>query len=168
MRIQAIAAALLLSATTIYAEDNLVKNGNFEEPGAGWALNKATIEEESGAHFLRLKAPDEPTQVQAHQRITLSGDAKKLTLKFKVRYEDIQSGAEKWHDGRLIVHFKNAAGENTKPAPKPVAFRGSSSSWTEKTVELEVPDGSATVEILFGLFQAKSGTLDVDDVTLTP
>ncbi|HSI87393.1 MAG: hypothetical protein ACAI35_00720 [Candidatus Methylacidiphilales bacterium] len=178
MRIKPLALSLLVATTalfspvlsSVFAEDkstSLVANGDFEGQG-GWALAKAQIVEEDGKHFLRLQATEPNVQIQAHQRITLSGEPKKLTLKFRFRHDTIQAGAQNWHDGRLLVHFKNTAGEILKPDPKPIAFRGSSVEWSEKVVELPVPEASATVEILFGLFQTTSGTLEVDDVTLTP
>lgn len=167
--------AITLVSTSLHSEEpgnNLIPNGDFENMSGGansWATGKGTsIEKEDGNSFLRLQASEPGIQVQAYRKVSIPGGTPKVKVSFRVRYEGITPGAENWHTGRVIMHFKDSTGAMTKPDPKPFAFKGESKGWDEKTIELDVPEGSVEFEFMPALFQVQMGTLDIDDVVVVP
>lgn len=165
-------ALTLLSAHSAEPGNTLMVNGDFES-GLGtshsWTSGKGvSVEDEGGNHYLRLQATEPGLQVQSYRKIKIPGGTPKLTISFRVRHENITPGAENWHTGRVVMHFKDATGTMVKPDPKPFAFKGNSDGWTEKSVELEVPEGAVELEFLPALFQVAQGTLDIDDVVIVP
>lgn len=166
----------LVTLGPLSAEDgvnNLLENGNLEESGlgssGGWPSGKGiSIVEEEGNHFLRLEAVEPGVQIQAYRKIPLPGGVQKLDISFRARAIDIAPGAESWHTGRVILHFKDAANQVVKPDPAPFAFKGNSDGWVEKSVQLSVPEGATFLEIFPALFQVGQGILDVDDVVVSP
>lgn len=150
------------------AADSLMSNGDFET-SLGWPVGKGiTIEEDSGNHFLRLESTEPGTQIQAYRKITIPGGLQKLAVNFRVNHTNIKPGAENWHTGRVIMHFKDANGQVLKPDPKPFSFVGESNGWIEKSVEIPVPEGAVEFEFMPALFQVAMGTLEIDDVTIVP
>lgn len=155
------------------AANSLLTNGDMEAGGPGtangWPTGKGiSIVEEEGNHFLRLQAEEPGIQIQAHRIIKLPGGVQKLNVSFRVRFAEITPGAQAWHRGSVIMHFKDANGQMLKPDPAPFAFKGSSNGWVEKTVQLDVPEGATTLEFMPALFQVAQGTLDIDDVVIAP
>lgn len=176
--ISAVLAGILLLALagTAWAADaeSLIPNGGFEKANSAgtwpdqWPKpDGASWEDEEGNHFLRLTVPEPGKASLAYLKFQTAGGPKAYELRFKVRYKDVVPGAQPWFDGRVMMNFKDKAGKIVKGAPSAPSFRGSS-DWVNKTVRLEVPEGADSLEIMFTLFQAKSGTLDFDDVKLLP
>ncbi len=155
------------------AANSLIPNGDFEAgslSGANsWPTGKGiSIEEEEGNHFLRLKAEEPGLQVQAYRKIKLPGGVQKLNVSFRVRFAEITAGAQNWHTGRIVMHFKDANDQLLKPDPSAFAFKGNSNGWVDKDAQLNVPEGAVFLEFLPALFQVAQGTLDIDDVVVTP
>jgi len=153
--------------------NSLLPNGNCEEGGIGtangWPAAKGvSIVEEDGNHFLRLEAVESGKQIQAYRKLMIPGGTQKLKVSFRVRFAAIKPGAESWHTGRLVMHFKDASGQILKPDPAPFAFKGDSNGWVEKSVELNVPEGAVALEFMPALFQVAQGTLDLDDMAAVP
>ena len=174
-------------ATSVAAAEtssNLIANGDFEKSAAGqpegWALKAgAALVDDSGNHFLRLKTQTPGEQVLVYKRVDLKSDVKSLELKYRVRYEGIARGEKQWFDGRIMMSFRDAGGNEVKPAPKHPNFVGRSkadpkakgdmpAAWLERSQQFRVPEGVAYLEMLFTLFNAKAGQLDFDDISLTP
>jgi hypothetical protein len=150
----------------------LLSNGDFEtardDKPTGWKLGAgATWEKEGENHFLRLKTPEPDREVMVFRAVPIEPDVKALQLKFKVRYEGIQRGKQAWFDGRIIMNFKDAGKDDVAPAPMPPTFKGSSTEWKEHTQQFRVPPEARSLELMFTLFNARSGQLDFDDIELT-
>jgi hypothetical protein len=165
-------AALVWPCGAAERGPSLISNGDFEtaqdEKPAGWKLGAgATWEKEGENHFLRLKTPEPNQEVMVFRAVPLEPDVKALELKFKVRYEGIQRGKQTWFDGRIIMNFKDAEKDEVGPAPKPPTFKGSSTEWKEHIQQFRVPPEARSLELMFTLFNAKSGQLDFDDIELT-
>jgi hypothetical protein len=104
----------------------------------------------------------------AYRSVELKPDVKALQLSFKVRYENIQRGAKSWYDGRIILNFRDAEKQQVDPSPPAPSFHGTSAQWVQKTLQFRVPQDAKTLEMMFTLFNAKSGQLDFDDIQLEP
>jgi hypothetical protein len=152
---------------------SLLSNGDFEstkdDKPTDWNLGKGvTWEKEADNHFLRLKTPQPGEQVMVFRAVAIKPDVAALELSYKVRYEGIQRGKESWFDGRIMMNFKDADKNILQPGPKHPSFNGSSKEWKQHTQQFRVPPGATTLEMMFTLFNAKSGQIDFDDIRLTP
>ncbi len=173
-----LAAFLCASASQASVADSLLANGDFEKAD-GWAVKTgASIEVDNGNHFLRLKVLTPGEQVLVYKRVDLKPDVKALQFKYRVRYEGIVRGEKTWFDGRIMMAFKDSSGAEVKPSPKHPNYTGTSkadpkakkdapAAWLERSQQFRVPEGAAYLEVMFTLFNAKAGTLDFDDVSLT-
>jgi endoglucanase len=165
--IVALNAAAGLADTPQQPRPSLLSNGNFEKVDKGWPtdwprLAGVTFEKEGNTPFLRLQSAKPGQMILIYRRADLpSPPPAALEIRLRVRHSDIQSGKEKWHDSRVIAHFKNKAGRTLKPEPAVPTFRGSSTGWIERSYFVKVPVSASYFEIMPCLFQAGSGTLDV-------
>lgn len=174
----AFAAVLFASSPASAGEGgaSLIANGDFEASSSGkpegWPLGSGiTWESEGGNHFLRLKSPQPGTNVMLYRATSLKAHVRALELTYKVRYEGIKRGKKAWFDGRIMMNFKDAAKGAVNPSPKAPSFNGTSKppgEWLARTQQFRVPEGAATLEMMFTLFEAESGQLDFDDIALKP
>jgi hypothetical protein len=128
----------------------------------------ATWEAEGTNHFLRLTSPRPETNVNVYRAVSIPPGVKAVELSFKVRYEGVKRGSKSWYDARIMMNWKDAQNNPVQPSPKHPNFAGTSKGWIERTQQMRVPDGAATLEMIFALFQAQSGRVDFDDVRLIP
>lgn len=162
---------------------SLLSNVGFESASSagepdGWATPAGVLYEVepaalgnaagAGNHFLRLLSPRPGANVSVFQAVKLPPDARALELRYKVRFENVKRGKESWFDGRIMMNFKGPAGEAVEPNPSHPNFKGTQLDWKEHVQPFRVPEGAATLEMVFALFQAEGGRLDFDDVSLTP
>lgn len=154
---------------------SLLRNGNLEQVDAqGWPLDwpcseGVTAEREGDTRFLRLKSPKPGRMVMVYRRAELPTPRPAgVEVRLRLRYTGIRHGQQKWHDGRVIAHFKSQAGRTLKPEPPTPAFHGTSDGWIERTYTAPVPAGAAYLEIMPCLFQAASGTLDLAQCLVLP
>lgn len=151
---------------------NLLTNGNFEavsggEPNA-WPLpDGATLEQEDDNHFLRLTPAKDKQMLTIYRVVPLKPAHKAMKLTFRARARELVRGSANWHDGRIILDFKNDEGEKLKPGPSHPSFRGTTDGWIAKELSFLVPEGATKLDVMPALFQVKSGSLDLDDFVLT-
>jgi hypothetical protein len=165
---------LLLAAGSAHAASapqSILPNGDFEAGTAGWpAPAGASIETEvvkqKKNHFLRLRASAPGQTINVFRQVPLDG-AKELNLTFRVRTEEVKRGPEGWHDARIIIGFKDAAGTELKGGPSHPFFTGTTAGWVEKTLRFTVPSGATAFTIMPAMFQVAGGTMDIDDIVVT-
>ncbi len=164
-----------MAAGSCFAQnDSLVPNGNFESSKDGvkpdhWSPGtNITWEMEGENHFIRLTSPKPGANVLLYRSIVLPPEVRALELGYKARWAGIKRGKKAWFDGRIILNYKGAAKQAVNPSPRAPTFTGSSQGWVEKTQQFRVPEGAATLEMLLTLFEAESGQLEFDDITLKP
>jgi endoglucanase len=148
---------------------NLLSNGDFEQGDTrprDWPTPEGvTWEQEDGNRFLRLAAnPDKMLTV--YRVLDVKPEHKAFAVSFRVRANDLQRGKEMWHDGRVILDFKDESGKKLKPAPSHPNFRGTF-DWRSHSVEFLVPEGAVKLEVMPAMFNVKSGSLDLDDFVVT-
>jgi len=164
-----IAIGMMLAANLAWGENPIIQNGDFEKGSEGWAPTQgATIVAEDGNQFFRLEAAPDAGQVQVYRKVSLPTGFQSITVSFRVRYSNLTPGAESWHTGRVIMHFKDAEGNILKPDPQPFVFKGDSDGWVEKSKQINIPEGATSFELMPALFQVASGTLDIDDISVVP
>lgn len=159
-------------AAAAHAETNLLTNGDFETGDtspAHWPMPQGVSwESEGGNSFLRLTPPAPDKMLTVYRVINVKPDHQAYEFTFRVRATEIQRGSANWHDARIVLDFKDADGKKLKGGPGHPNFKGSTEGWKPQTRRFLVPEGAATLEVMPALFQVKSGTFDLDDLTLTP
>ncbi|WP_186776531.1 glycoside hydrolase family 5 protein [Rubripirellula reticaptiva] len=163
---------LLWLPVPVFAETatSLLSNSNFElgtaEKPQDWPTpDGVTWLEEDGNHFLRFSASIDK-MLTVYREVRINPEYEALQLSFRVRVNSLQRGKANWHDGRIILDFKDADGNKLKGATHP-SFSGTTDGWTRRSVEMLVPKGAVKLEVMPAMFQAKSGSYDLDDVKLS-
>lgn len=178
MRIVASLALVFCFCLQSFAQQpaSLLSNGTFttDSKGAGWPDGwthpaGSTWENEDGVRFVRLQSAKPGDSIMLYRSVILPEPAPPaLEIQLRVRYEGIKRGKNSWFDGRVMGHFKNAAGKVLKPEPSAPAFNGTSKGWVDKSYIVKVPSGAKTLELMPSLFQAAAGTLDFARIEVFP
>ncbi len=168
----------LMSASGFSAEPasnaSLIANGDFEADTNsdqwpdGWARAKSgvTWREEEGNRFLRLVSEKPGETVLLFHAVTLPEECRALTLSWRMRCSDLKPGKQPWFDARVLLDFKDAAGNKLAGGPSAPYLRKNTEGWVERSISFLVPDGARTLDFMPALFQVERGTFDLDDVTL--
>ncbi len=160
-----------LAARAEESTPSLLSNGDFEQAVDGWPKDwprpdGVSYEEEDGNHFLRLHARPEK-MLTVYRVVHVKPEHKAYAFSFRARAIELKPGKANWHDGRIILDFKDADGKKMKGGPGHPNFKGTTKNgWTERRIEFLVPEGAQTLEIMPAMFQVASGTLDLDDLKL--
>lgn len=166
----AIAALLLqlaLSAGAGEAGRELIANGGFERIGsdgvpAHWGLPAGIA---LGAdHSLRLEAT--PKQHVHHYRLVPLDGATAVRFSARMRCSGVERGDEPWHDARIILDFKDAAGATVGPGLGHPNLHGTQ-DWRTVTLVGAVPANAVALALMPSLFMAKAGVFEIDDLSLT-
>ena len=179
--------ALLLTLTTLQAQDNLIKNGKFDSINSDalpsvWVGDatfhgishpnflkehdaKVTIEVDNDNPFLRCVKTKSQNVALGTQIIPLEGKSGTLTVSMRARATNLVVGTEAvWHAPRLNVFFTLADGSR-KHNGTPLIDKNLT-DWTTFTGDFPIPEGATKVEIgVQGV--GWTGTFDLDDVVVT-
>ncbi len=154
----------------------LIDNGDFETDKKadgvpdGWIkenTDNVSLQEEDGNHFLRLHSTEPGKTVLVYRRIPVSGEDKAFELTFRAKFDGIKVGTSPWFDGRIMMNFKGPD-KKTLSSPSVGAFHGTHKEWKEYSKKFVVPEDAATLELMPSLLSVAAGTLDIDDLKLTP
>src|SRR3569833_1216694 len=133
-----LAAAAPMLAVAAPAGEPLLSNGDLTRLDAqGWPVDwphgeGITAEQEGKVHFLRLKSGKPNQMVMLYRRAGIPSPAPAgVEVRLRVRYLDPKPGEPKWHDGRVMAHFKSADGRTLRPEPPTPSFQGTSNGWVE-------------------------------------
>ncbi|MFA6289357.1 MAG: glycoside hydrolase family 5 protein [Opitutaceae bacterium] len=163
-------------AAALEAGGSIISNGNFETPGksgdsaADWSKAGSWQTEADGNHFMRLKVSEPGRTALLFRTITLPAGVKAFELSLRWRISGLVPGDMPWFDARIMMDVKDAAGTKLKPQPAPIYSRKNTADgvWVERTSSFLVPEGGVALDLMPALFQAKAGTLDIDDLVLKP
>jgi len=158
------------------ATDSLIPNGNFETDADNdswpdkWGKLKVggSYENEAGNHFLRLASTEPDKMVLLYTPVNIPAGTKALELSWKQRISNLKVGNQAWFDARIMLDYKDAAGNKMKGAPGAPYARKDTDGWVEKKIQFIVPEGVKMLEFMPTLFNVKSGTFDLDDISLKP
>ena len=161
-----------LAQTT--AETVLVPNSNMEADADGdqwpdgWpkAKENGSRVVEDGNHFLRLQTSEPGTMVMLYREVPVPEGVKAIQFSWKQRVSGLKVGKQAWFDARILMEFLNAEREKVPPGPPVPYVRKDTDGWQEKTVSFLVPEGAKVLKFMPALFQAESGTFDLDDVVI--
>lgn len=167
----AIALLALAGAGAAAEPRSLLTDGDFETlvgaAPADWPMPAgASLEAEKGNHFLRLTAGGAGRTVTVYRQAPVD-QARALRITWRVRWTDVKRGAQPWHDARIVFDFKDADGKVVGPGPGHPFWTGSG-GWEKKSIDIAVPSGATMFTMMPAIFEAESGTLDIDDVVVAP
>ncbi|MEZ0215903.1 MAG: glycoside hydrolase family 5 protein [Rariglobus sp.] len=170
------AASQAKAAAKLEASGTLISNGNFETPNkagtgpADWG-NAGTwgTDEDTGNRFLRLQNTEPGKTVMSFRTIILPAGVQAFELSLRWRITGLKPGEMPWHDARIMMDVKDAAGHKLKP-PSALFSRNNTKdgAWVERSTSFLVPEGGVTIDLMPSLFEVKSGTFDLDDIVLKP
>lgn len=153
----------------------LLRNANLEtatNPGRpdGWpALNGQSVQygEESGNHFLRLQVVDPGKMVMLYREIGLPKGTPyaEMELALRARVTGLKRGVEKWFDARIMFDFM-AADRKKKLGSGHLNFGKDTEGWVERSKRFAIPAGTAYIKFMPCMFNAKAGSLDLDDLQI--
>lgn len=163
--------AMLIFGGFMLSAESIIKNGKFEEDANAdkqpddWGLSThVSWEQEEGNRFLRIKSIEPDKMFLIYKEYKIPADAKALELSFKARCTNLNRGKKNWFDARIMMNFKDASGKKSgAPAPN---FNKDTKGWVEKKVDFLVPEGAKSLEFMPCLFNVKSGTFDIDDISI--
>ncbi len=153
----------------------LVTNGDFETATLeatwpdDWSRPKAgssSWEKEDDRHCIRINTTEPGETVLIYRVIPVPADAKALEMSLRARVIGLKCGPQPWFDARIMADFKTPTGQKLKGA-RPLAFRKDTDGWVERKVRFLVPSGGVALEIMPTLFQAYSGSFDIDELQVT-
>ncbi len=149
-----------------------LSNGDFETDTSGdgqpddWPMPAGVSRQhEDGNHFLRLTPAKAEAMLTVYRVVPVSPEDQAFALRFRARPNQLVPGKANWHDGRVIIDFKDADGKKLPGGPGHPSFKGTS-DWQQKRLEFLVPEGATQLEIMPALFMVESGSLDLDDFHL--
>ena len=170
-----VAAKRAKAAATVQADGSLIPNGSFEASKDGqwpdsWGHLKTggSWESEDGNHFLRMNSTTPGEMVMLYRELDLPPGIKALEMTWKWRVAHLKAGELPWFDARILFKFKDAAGKEVPNGPGPAYAQKDTNGWVDKNIKFLVPENAASLVLMPALFQVKSGTMDLDDVSLKP
>lgn len=167
-------AAHGVAQTAPAAAVQLLPNGDFESATQDpnwpdhWSRPNAgsfSWDAEGGKRYLRLNVTEPGQVVLSYRSVTIPAGVKALQLSLRARVIGLKCGPQAWFDARVMTDFKTKDGAKLKGA-KSISFRKDTGEWVDRSVRFAVPDGAAALEIMPSLFQAYSGTFDLDEILL--
>ena len=154
---------------SLIANGSLEADVNADHWPDGWARARDGVQwhEEQGNHFLRLVSGQPGETVLLYHAVKLPEEVRALTLNWRMRCTDLKPGKQPWFDARILLEFKDAAGEKLPGGPSAPYSRRNTDGWVERSISILVPDGARTLEFMPALLQVERGVFDLDDVVLT-
>lgn len=153
-----------------YQYDFEPRKAKETQPGIWTLKDGVTWVKERRNSFLRVNHVSQTVITHPYVRIPLPQPklrgANGLKLEYLLRYNDIQSGKEKWNDGRIMMHFLDKDFQKVGKSPRHPSMRGTKSEWEKQTQEFKFPAEAAYLEIMPALFFAAAGQIDIDNVQL--
>ena len=152
----------------------ILSNGDFQVDADGdgvpdgWASPKGGVSyvRDGENRFLRLTSSTPDEMVITYRQVRVPKGVAALELTWKQRTAGLKVGTQSWFDARVMLQFKDAAGEKVAGGPPAPNTNKNSDGWSERGVKFLVPDGAVVLEIMPTLFRVTSGTFDLDDVAL--
>jgi len=168
--------AAAISFAGFAAAQELVQNGDLEKANAagdwpeGWAKPKAGGEygKDGANHFISLKSSKPGEMVMLYQEFKIPAGTKQVQLSWKQKITGLKKGAQPWFDARILLEFANAERVKMPGKPKAPNAGKDTAGWEEKSITIDVPENAAFLQFMPCLFQAESGTYELDDISLKP
>jgi len=155
---------------------SLIKNGDMQADSNqdgrpdrwGNAGNGQEYLTEGGNTFLRMTSNDPSKMVMHYLNIDIPKGVRAMELSWDWRVNGLKKGSAAWHDARIMLKVLDTRGKPMKTGAGDPATRGNFTDWKSKSVQILVPEGAYCIEIMPSLCYVRSGTFDLDNVSLKP
>src|SRR5436190_323693 len=114
-----LAMLLCVCGASATAQQNLLPQGNFKEPGANteWAEGfnipqnqEFKVISENGKSWLRIENNDPKRQLDyVHAYVRLNPEIEQLTISVRMKATHLKTGTEGWHDARVAISFEGGS-----------------------------------------------------------
>ena len=186
--------AVTLLTVTAHAAESLTPEGKFES-GLGYSgvpegwdiqpgdwrdkpslaikiLSEGASPDAEGKNYLRLSnsgAADDGMFRLSLNVLLPTPTPTKVILGWKIRAQiDELSSTVEWSSVQCVVTFNDKKGQPISTQNGVLRMtRSTAGRWLEREAVLDVPTGTAEINIMPGLYLIK-GTLDLDDISITP
>ncbi len=162
-----VVALLAVLATVVFADTvNLIPNGEFVSDGKGFVkgwekrANIAFHANPAGFNSIQLMKPG----AGYNFKIKLDPSWGVLTLKTKMKSDNLEIGNNDWMTGRIPMSFHDSKGRQVGGWPHVFGVKGTC-DWIDCERDYVIPKGAATLNIAFAHF-GKSGTVSFGPTTL--
>ncbi len=172
-------------AALLAAGGNLLENGDFQTADkagtfpVGWGRategSGVTWEQDNGKRFLRLVQQEPGKILMLYRIVPLPADAKGLEVTARYRTAGVQNGTQMPGDARAILHWLSGGrtghleyGHPVTPEPPSLVFSGKAADWTEVKKRMLVPADATKLQLMPGLWFAKTGTVDLAEIRIAP
>ena len=115
--------------------------------------------------FMRLTVTEPGKLVSAYVQVPVAGITA-MQFSYCIRYTKVKRGDKPWFDARILLDFKDGDGKAVKGGPSAPYYVGSSDGWRKESMRFTVPEGAVTLSVMPALFQAESGTMDLQNISL--
>lgn len=152
------------AAKVLELHGDLIVDGGYDNTGK---KRKFLVQEENNS-FLRLVSTEPNKTVLDYREIDLPANVEALELKWRQRVSNFKKGSKPWFDARIMIEFKDAAGKVLKKKPSAPYSQRNTDGWVDKSTAFLVPKEAVSVVLMPALMEVKSGTFDLDDLSLKP
>ena len=160
------------------AVENVLANGDFAKANAegdfpaGWGKRAGmTWETEDGKRYVRLVSQEAGQMQTLYTTVPIKAGTRGLDVTIRYRTLKIEPGAHEWFDARTIVHFLGTDGQPMKGeggGDLVFSHKPQAENWAEIARSYVVPEGAKQLQLMPGLFQCKSGTVDLAEIRVSP
>lgn len=163
-------ASICLPAAIMAAD---ILNEPFSAAAGGWIDGwtrgdpaKVSLVAEAGNPHLRIVESGAAAVIK--RELAVDGAAGALDLRIRVRSTGLKRGEKPWMTGRMEYQFLDAAGNRTGSQRwLGLEADGSTQGWQQLTRRENIPAGATRLALALGIWAA-SGTVDFDDLAITP
>ncbi len=167
MRKSILSLLISFSLSAFASAANLITNGELAADGKGfvkgWQKQNDIVfqSDSSGFNCIQLTKGG----VGKNFKIKLKPEWGVLTLKTKMKCENLEVGEADWMTGRIPMSFHDAEGKQVGGWPNVFGIKGTC-DWVDCQRDYVIPKGAVTLNIAFSHF-GKSGTVSFGPTTLT-
>jgi len=141
---------------------SLIPGWNYEDS------DKSNVAEETDNHYLHLVSTEPGKLIMDYREIDIPAGVDALELSWKQRVTGLKKGEKPWFDARIMMEWKDAAGNKLKGSPSPPYSQKDTAGWVERKTTFIVPEDAAVLIFMPSLFQVTAGVYDLDDLVLKP
>jgi len=116
--------------------------------------------------YLRLASSKPDEMVMIYRQVRIPATVKAVEMSWKQRTSELKKGKQPWFDARIMLQWKDAAGEKVAGSPAAPSTNKNSDGWVEKQIKFMVPEGAVILEMMPTLFRVTTGTFELDDIVL--
>ncbi len=163
------------AAANVQPDGSLILNGNFEASKSGewpdaWGRSKSgsSWESEADNRFLRLSSTTPGEMVLLLREVDMPAGIAAVEIRWRWRVTNLKRGRLPWNDARFLFKWMDGSGKEISGGSGTTATYAQSDTkgWTDRVTRLLVPEGAVSLVLMPAVFQAASGTIDLDDISV--